>query len=282
MLSKLLKYEFKATARIFLLTYGALVALALVNAGLITLRTTSSALSGSSLYGLATTLMMMLYGLAAVAVVIVTLIIILVRFYRMLGDEGHLWFTLPVTATQHILSKLIVAFVWMIASLVVVIASVALVVLPTAWYQHLGSVGSSWNALVAQGFNPGAWTVVVLALLVISLVCSILEYYAAMAIGPNLLKSRLGGSVLTYVIFYFALELINLGVLMVLSFGVSGKFSNINFAISDTGMLSTETASAINRLVSTTSLTVGVEYLVLAVVFFCLARYFMTRKLNLA
>jgi len=282
MLSKLLKYEFKATARIFLLAYAALVALALVNAGLIALRT-SSMLSGSTLYNLATTLMMVLYVGAAVAVIIVTLVIILMRFYRMLGDEGHLWFTLPVTATQHILGKLIVATVWMLASIVMVVASVALVTLPTAWYQHLDKIGPVWNGIVALGFNPGAWIVIVAVLLVISLVCSILEYYAAMSVGPNLVKSRLGGSVLAYVIFYFALEVVNFVVLMALSLGLNSTIGNISFGFTTSAIPTTaQTTQAINKLVPTVGLGVGVEYLLLAVGFFFITRYFMTRKLNLA
>lgn len=46
---------------------------------------------------------------AMMAIVIVTEVLIIMRFYRLLGDDGYFWFSLPVTPAQHMAVKLIAA-----------------------------------------------------------------------------------------------------------------------------------------------------------------------------
>ena len=54
----------------------------------------------------------MLYMGVMMAAFVVTAVILIQRFYKnLLGSEGYLMFTLPVTVTQHLLSKTIIAVV---------------------------------------------------------------------------------------------------------------------------------------------------------------------------
>ncbi len=109
MLGKLLKYEFRSTARYFLPIYAAL----LIIAGI-------SAMLNHNIQAVSTGHVVLggLYGLLAVALSIISVVVIISRFYKnLLGSEGYLMFTLPVTAGQNILGKLIPALCWGIGSI---------------------------------------------------------------------------------------------------------------------------------------------------------------------
>jgi hypothetical protein len=148
---------------------------------------------------------MVVYIGVAVAVVVVTVIIIIMRYYKMLGDEGYLWFTLPVTANQHISGKLIVATVWSIASFVVIVLSILILV---ARLGLLGTIGDGVRYITERGFHLTPWIIGILVLLLIQGIAGILEFYAAMSIGPHFTKSRLGGSVIGYIIIYVGTQIL--------------------------------------------------------------------------
>ncbi|MCL2653676.1 MAG: hypothetical protein FWD63_07840 [Propionibacteriaceae bacterium] len=276
MLSKLIKYEFKATARIFLLTYAVVVVLAGVNAALLSLQPSGSSSLGMVYAGIST-MMSLLYGIAAFAAFLLTIVIIVVRFYRMLGDEGYLWFTLPVTPTQQIFGKLIPAIVWTIVTSVIALASVGLVTYRVNWPSQLGPI---WRSLASQGFNPGVWLVCGLVFILISLLVNVMLFYAAMAWGPNLIKSsRLGGSVVAYIIIYCALEVLNLIGFLVMVVVFSKTFNAMQTIPS---VLTSADVAAINQAGLVFGGYFAVEYLVLAVVGFFITRHFIGRKLNLS
>ena len=295
MLGKLLKYEFKATARIFLLMYAALLVVAGLNAAILPLNDNILAdFLGRIpyLYDILSSLSIFLYILVLGAVFVMTTVIIIIRFYRMLGDQGYLWFTLPVTTDQHIVSKLIVAFVWSLSSSVVAILSIGLLALPTGWVSELWRIPELWNSIVGLGFNPGLWIACFLLTLVASLIYSTLMFYSAMAIGPNFLKSRLGGSVLTYVIMYVAIQIVTTILLLVIS-GPLIDQAEIIAQASGAGMVYspgmdlagpdlTAMSVAINKIILISTLSTGVMQLALATGFYFTTRYFIARKLNLA
>ena len=118
---KLLKYEWKACARICLPLYGLVILIALVNG--LQMR------SGFSdfLHGIPTILTSMLYFGVMVAVFVVTAVILIQRFYKnLLGSEGYLMFALPVSVSQHIFAKMLVAVVMSVLSCVAAVISVLL------------------------------------------------------------------------------------------------------------------------------------------------------------
>ena len=112
MLTKLLKHEFRATARIMGPLYLVLLAVALgfnFSARLMD--------SGNFVLNMLAALVVMAYVVAITAVFIVAFILMLQRFYKnLLGDEGYIMFTLPASVHQHVWSKLIVSAVWFIAT----------------------------------------------------------------------------------------------------------------------------------------------------------------------
>lgn len=116
MLGTLLKYEFKAVGRILLPLFGAwLIAAALLGLSI-------GGDGGQSVLFMVLTAL--LYGGVAMAALILTTIILIQRFYKnLLGNEGYLMFTLPVSTGQHIINKLLSASAWGTIGTVVAIAS---------------------------------------------------------------------------------------------------------------------------------------------------------------
>ncbi len=108
MLKKLLKHEFRATARTYGGLYLALVALAVLSG--FSLRSSSKDNFAS--------LLLFAYMIVAVAVAVVSVMTIVTRFTRnLLGREGYLMHTLPVTEAQLVGAKLISGTVWSVCSI---------------------------------------------------------------------------------------------------------------------------------------------------------------------
>ena len=119
MLGKLTKYEIKATARIFLPLYAGLLLFALINKVFIEINLLQTKMAFlSAISG-------MIYFFIIVATFIITLVVMIQRFYKnLLSDEGYLMFTIPVTPSKHIISKMIVSILWAVVSVIAAVLSV--------------------------------------------------------------------------------------------------------------------------------------------------------------
>ena len=212
MLSKLIRYEWKAVARVCIPMYGGLILAAMLTHFLLGNLERFS----STLYDIITMAMSTLcFGLFMAAFVL-TLIIQIQRFSKnLLGDEGYLMFTLPVSTAELICSKLIVSVVWFLGALAVD----ALGLLVT------GRFGSYQNAVRFQvtytfgmpmtGAQSAGLIIEFVAFLLLCSVALCLMTYAAMAIGQSFKKNK----GLMSVVFFFVLW-IGTRMLLTLIFGL--------------------------------------------------------------
>jgi hypothetical protein len=287
MLGKILKYEFKSTARIFVLLYAALLVVASVNAFFfpagnysITAITQNSASGVSEGIGIISVFILnaaaLVYAILVVAVLLMTLVISVVRFYRLLGDEGYLWLTLPVSADAHIISKLINSLVWFITSVLAVALSIGILLIRTGW---LADIPALWNALMTSGITPWLWMVLLVCFALLAWINGIMMFYTAIAVGPSILKSRLGGSVIVYIAIYFIQQTVS-GIML---------FSGVLFASNQIEVLDNLTHATNLAQVASAELVGAVIvgctcafYAIFSVLLYICTRYFMTRKLNLA
>jgi hypothetical protein len=236
MLGKLIKYEFKATAKIILLFYAALIVVAVINYFVMpwtdTGESLNSAIAFGSTLGAAKTvlqgLLMVMYVLFSIATVMVSMVVIVIRFYKLLGDEGYLMFTLPVTTSQHIISKLIVGVVWNLLSILIVGIS-AMIVIGRA--SVFGAIADLWRSTVAWGFSPGLWLFCIMLCVFLYVVSGILQFYTAISIGPHITKSRIGGSIIAYIIIYIAMQVVStIGTMVMMLFLSDGMFTSVQSA----------------------------------------------------
>lgn len=143
MLRKLLKYELKATARTFTPVYIAILLASIVNR-LVRLTNIELAFNLTSI---------VLAGLF-IALGVLTLIGVVQRFNKnLLSDEGYLMFTLPVSGSQLITSKLITTIVWTIASSIVAILSFIILIVDKITILEFQRALAELIVLINQGLT---------------------------------------------------------------------------------------------------------------------------------
>ncbi|WP_195983823.1 hypothetical protein [Clostridium sp. D33t1_170424_F3] len=182
MLGKLIKHEFKATARIYLPFFIMLFLFTVVNRVFMQM---NSGLEYSPQRMVPQTILMLLYVLAVVIVLVLTLGVTVQRFYKnLMTDEGYLMFTLPVTQDQLILSKLIVAFIWNIFSTAIAMLSFLGLFMDGGTLQiFMKAVGKLWQTAAENQVNL-TWLVILAGItFVFGLISGIMQLYASIVIG---------------------------------------------------------------------------------------------------
>jgi len=209
MLSKLIKHEFRSTRETMLWLYAvfAVITVIIVVVNPFVIEPDASAPTGiSTVLSILEVLLATIYIIGTVALGIITTVLIVVRFYRnVLGDQGYLTLTLPATRSQHMLAKLTVSTVWFFISMALILLSVFLMAATT---EDIAAIPNDIRDAVEAGIPVVRWIAMGVLFVLLSVVANILMFYAAMSIGPNLLKNRLGGSILAYIIIYIATQFV--------------------------------------------------------------------------
>ena len=193
MLKKLLKYEFQATARFFLPLYLLLIVLALLTRLTMSVTFESNPVLKNYLVDIPSFLLSFAYGAGLLSIGLVTLLLVVQRFYKnLLGREGYLMFTLPVTPVQLLWSKLLAALVWAAASTLAVIVSLFVLFADGNVFYLLGEMFSSFFEALAKG-APHSWIVMILflAALIFGALHAVLEVYMAIVLGCQARKNRI-------------------------------------------------------------------------------------------
>ena len=200
---KLLKYEWKACARICLPLYGVLILMSLISRILYVIP------KNASLDFMLPAISSMLYMGVMMAAFVVTAVILIQRFYKnLLGSEGYLMFTLPVTVTQHLLSKTIIAVVMIGLSGLSAFLSIGIFAdmsFGTLFVDMIKGVARSGGLLFGLEL---------FALAVLGIAGMALFVYMCMALGHLAGKHRLLMSVVWYVVLSTALQVLLLLVMM--------------------------------------------------------------------
>lgn len=207
MLRKLLKHEFRATARVMLPLYLLTVVLAL-GTRLMDLWTHNLSLGNQVLErftAFLTGLMGIGFVLSMMAVFVVAGVLMILRFRsNLLADEGYVMFTLPVSSHQLVWSKLIVSTVWFLGA--VIIDSIAMVTLLADMSAFRG-LAEFFQTMMQEldSYLLSNGIAIVVELLVLAVVCCLalcLSFYAPLAIGHSFAQHKM----LLSVVFFFAIQ----------------------------------------------------------------------------
>lgn len=208
MLKKLIKYEWKATIRTLLPLYLGVILIAVINRIL-----WSPWISYSGDYarnadpGVAQGVAMTVYITLIVASFVVTFVILIQRFYKsLLGDEGYLMFTLPVTPAQNIWAKSIIA---VIMNVFCAIATMISVLVLATNMEMWGILFRDFGKIVHVVFQDANIPVIMLEFfvaMVIATVSSILFIYACIAIGHLAKRHRVAMAVVAYFVLTTVLQ----------------------------------------------------------------------------
>ena len=195
MTGKLMNYEIKSSMKLMAVIWAALIAASLLfSLSLHVLTDIAVERPGGGIsfaIGIFEFITGLMYFAVFVALIVATLVIVIMRFYKgLLGDEGYLMHTLPVKPWQLITSKGIIAALIVMISVLVAFLSI-LVLAGVSGLEMIpkvfGALGAIWEE------EPRMVLVIVEAiiLLVLSVLKSVYQIYAALAIGQLANKHRI-------------------------------------------------------------------------------------------
>lgn len=264
MLGKLIKNEFNATAR----TFGAMYLIVFIITAALKIFVEVQDIfqldnAVINILGVVTTTA---FALGIIGVIIGTFILILKRFYdSMLKSEGYLTFTLPATVGQHIASKSIVSYVWIVASGVFIFAIVIILFLGHS--SPFVAMRDSFSEMIKIINQQHLWSYVfeVIAVLAIAAYNYIAMGYACFSVGQAWTKSKIVGAFVTYIVFNIITEIIT-SVCMVVMFGDMDTLNNVNIG---------------DAFFHPLMIFVIVELLILSIIYTVITRIMLSRKLNL-
>ena len=269
MLMKLIRHEFRATGRIMGLLFLVLLATS-VGANISTQLLTNSDLALLRILG---ALVISAYVMAVIGVCFVCFFLMLQRFYRnLLGDEGYVMFTLPVSVHQHVWSKLIVTSVWYIATGAAVMLSFLILGYRVGLVSDiLRGLAQIFQGITAYYALNG--TAIVLELLVLAFLGCVsfaLQFYAAMAVGHSFSAHKIIWSVVFFFVFQFAGQMLGaLGILLLDESPIHHFLMDLDLQIS--GMTGIHIGIAL----------VAVVCAVYGAVYYAITVYFLKNRLNL-
>ena len=198
----LVRYEFKNVNKWYLALYGAVLALST----LIGVQTSSlKSIDTPDQQMIMLVFLGLVFGGLIITLSISTLILIIRRFKGSVYDrQGYLTLTLPVSEHQIILSKLLGAFIWSLASSLVFILSIYIIlVLTGANFLDIFSL-----EYLFKFYMDSFWLSVISYIL--STISGILCIYLAISIGQLFNEYRTALAVLAYIVIQTILGFVGL------------------------------------------------------------------------
>lgn len=231
MLGKLIKQELRATGRTMLPLFAVLSVMAVI-AGFSMRQLEFGDMDIPEFVEFVLVLLFAAFFIVMVATVVMAFVLMVSRFQKnLLGDEGYLMLTLPVSAHSHLWAKLIVSCLWFVATGIVIsilMCVLALIISGTDVADILAELPSA-REMFAQfcdysGYNGLSLTLFVLEVLAVGAVgilYTCLRFYAALAVGYSFSNRKLLCSVLAFVVMSIVLSLLE---------GAVGMFLGESFA----------------------------------------------------
>ncbi|MFZ7131826.1 MAG: hypothetical protein ACOWWR_05660 [Eubacteriales bacterium] len=265
MLKKLLKYEFKATARIFMPFYLFLIIVSVVNRIFHSLN--------FSYFNIPKMITMGVIAFTVIGIFVMTLIVTIQRFYKnLLSYEGYLSFTLPIESHNHILAKGLIALMWYMLNVFICGLAVFILIVND---EVMAAIGSSISVLLEFIQQTGVPIIVIglqlIVFLFITAFTAIVKIYAAISMTNFTNKYKILVGLGAYIGFDIAEQTI-LSIILIPA-GFIGKA----FDIFEKFQIETITSGSIILVLFVLSAIV----LLVGCVYFFLTNWVLKNKLNL-
>ena len=219
----LVRYEFKNVNKWYLALYGAVLALS----ALIGVQASSlKSIDTPDQQMIMLVFLALVFGGLIITLSISTLILIIRRFKGSVYDrQGYLTLTLPVSEHQIILSKLLGAFIWSLASSLVFILSIYIILVLTGAnfldifsleYLFKFYMDSFWLSLISY---------------ILSTVSGILCIYLAISIGQLFNEYRTALAVLAYIVIQTILGFVGLNLRIDIDYNWMISFEIVKYLI---------------------------------------------------
>jgi len=294
MLGKLIKHDFKSLSRVLFPTQLAILAATVIaTIGFaIDMRSSlnSAAQSGSLqlvkfLIGSLSVIML----IAIIAASFLIAYIIFQRFYKsFMSDEGYLTFTLPVTTSELLWSKLITAMIWTIISSVVIFVCMNIFIFFGTASSGLANteVYRQITRMIHEAFAALGGRLVLpmiegILFSIVGLAYSIFHIYLALIIGGIVSQKH---KILAGIGFYFVISIAVSIVSSIVQYFLMGSATSMMSELNGMSMSVTDGVEMFNKVFSAAQPFIIVYFALSVAVtagFFLLSRYFLDNKLNL-
>ncbi len=235
MLGKLLKHEWKAVWKVPVLLICILMISAVVAGGTFALPIWDSEWVGLPLSGM---MLIFMFYFAMIAVVLGVMIYFAVRYYKnMFSDEGYLTNTLPVSARQLLLNKVITMSVWNLIAMIAVGVSIfvffaimlfSLTPMDSSFARELVEAVRAWPEALNSPYMDGfeGFCLGILCLVVTGAFSGSMMLIGAITLGQMVRKHRILGAVGAYIGFNVIVQILGTGFFLPMMFKIL-EYDNI-------------------------------------------------------
>lgn len=276
MLGKLMKYEFKATRRVFLPLFGLILVFAAISRFFFSYNLDRQQNSSTSAAAVTSIISTLIYAILIAVAFLMTLVVMIQRFqHNLLNDEGYLSFTLPVKVHSHISCKMIVSLVWIVLSVVVTILSIMIFASDERLISNFWEgIREMWQAISAYGAQCWALLAEYFLLALISALHEILKIYTCITLGNFSSKHKLLAGFGVYLGFNIVEQVIS-----TMTFGNLNIFDILGLALFGSSYIRTAESAISYQLVH---LWIPILFAaVLGTAYYFFTNWLLSKKLNL-
>lgn len=275
MVKKLFKHEILAYLRIWIPMQIILQSAALL------LRLLQFISSDNKVYEMVEGTSVFTYNMSLIVSFALVYVFSIVRFYKNLfTNEGYLSFTLPVSTSQHIFVKLLIAVLFMIMTVVGMLVSFAIVTAGELLFEFLRAGDYLIKDFLIQiKDTPLALVDVIFYIIEFGIVMllgyalSLLLLYACISLGQTFRKNRIVGAVVVYFIYGIIMQVVGSVFSLILAFVIDS--SELIEWLENTAVK--YPVEAIHAFMSVAILL----QLIVGAVYFAVTHLVISRKLNL-
>ncbi len=270
MVRKLIKHEFNAVGRSMLPMAVILLAMSFFT------RIIQIFEVQSRTYDIILTSAIFMLVIAMIVSLVMSVVISIKRFYtNMFTGEGYLTMTLPVTAVEHILTKLLVAFVSVVATVLAIIIAGSIATMGEVLNEVIKAMDYIADAYFKFfGGHGVAYIFEALIALTVAGASQFLLYYACISVGQMARKNRVLAAFGAYFGYYIITQIF--GTVLVILISLQPQWL-IDLMQSVTDFVEYHPYAFVHYFIWCITLFYGV----LSFVFFFISRYIITNKLNL-
>lgn len=189
MVKKLIRYDFRSFFRLIFPAQLILIGIAGINRIVQLFEPAENDATYTSVFGSSVAL----FIVGCIALILLTLIVAMVRFYQgMYSNEGYLSHTLPVKPSQHIISKLLTAFLFELGSVLAIFISLNVITLGDVNIEVYKAIGYLVKELFGEyGVHSMLFIVEVILCALISMLTTVLMLYMCISIGQLAKKKKI-------------------------------------------------------------------------------------------
>ena len=274
MLGKLIKNEFKATYKMFVMLFCSLVVLTLLTRFCIYIP------FDNTVFKIMTVILTVVYVVAMAFMSLLSLVLVIKRFYQnMLRDQGYLSHTLPVKMWQQLVAKMFTYWVWIITSILALCVSLfVFFVGKPKFTENMNTFFKAFNNAISYPKVP-LLLVLVTVLVLMQILVNILNFFAALSLGQIFVKHKILGAIVFYFLLNYIMSFVVSGVMLIFP-DFTDKINNIDTRITNAANVSQAIEVVANPMIAYFLIMILME-IVLGVIYFAISNYMLSKKLNL-